>query len=412
VRTLARILDGAASAWLLFWAGLTAVYVHAGGLAFAGLAALLGGVGWIVWLAHARDVPVLDRSVLLAFAAFAAFFAWLGFTGTFSGAGPQTAGRLALLMGLSAAVPALMLTRTERVRDWLAGVLMATAVLGAAVLLLDVATGYSLSMWVDPVGSSGGDPDGRRGEVEMTIGRAHVSWILLTPLLLALFATRLKPGTARLAAAAFLVLLLAGTGLNGLAIVPLVLLGMIPFGLVAFRAPVLGLRLSLGALILSILGAPLIGLAASTASETFMARLPMSWDHRLRMWDYGWTMIRERPWQGFGLDVSRGIEATFMTRIGVEWPIVSLHPHNVGMQTWMEAGGVGAALLSLALLSLFPLLRRLAANDPWRATALSGLFAGVAIGGMATVGAWQYWWWGLIALAAAWTLLIPVTRRA
>lgn len=408
--TFRSLIDRVATGWLLLWLSFFAVYIHMGGLAFAGLVILLGAAGWIVWLTQRQDYPVLTRPGLVCLSTFLIFFLWLGASGLWSGAGPETAIRLAAQMALFASIPILLRTRTEQTRDTLSHILMAMSLGGVAVLALDVASGYGINTLLDPVGP-GESLNKRQGEAEMNIGRGHVVYALLTPLLIALFATRLSRGRAIAASLGFVAILLVGTLLNRLAVAPVILIGAAPLFWMGFRAPRWGLRFSLGAACASILLAPLVGVISRLMGEGVMASLPMSWDHRLRMWDYSLARISEAPLIGKGLDSSRNMQDAFTTRIGVDVPFVSLHPHNLGLQTWMEAGALGAVFLTIALLTLYRPLRRLVGTDPWRSAAVSGTLMSATIASAVTVGAWQYWWWGLVGLGLALAALIPSQPR-
>lgn len=419
--TVGRWFDRAASGWLVFWLAFLAVYIHMGALAFAGLVILLGSVGWVVWIRdrffHALpessglgssrpNSSGLESSGRIAAVAFALFFGWLALSGFWGGHGSMTAVRLGGQLALTAAIPAYLLTRSERLRDTLAHILMAMAMGGIAILALDVISGFGINLFLDPL-ELGGDIVRRQSDAEMNIGRGHVVYAVIAPLLFALFMTRLSPPWSIAAISIFTLLLVSGTLLNRLAVAPIILLGAMPFFALALRYPRWGLRLSLSTLCASILFAPMVGVVSRLIGEGVMNRMPMSWDHRLRMWDYSLSQILEAPLIGQGLDSSRKMQDAFTTRIGVDVPFVSLHPHNIGLQTWMEAGAVGALLLSLALAALYRPLRRLSHESPWRAAALSGLISGTAISSAITVGAWQYWWWGLIGLSFALVVLVP-----
>lgn len=407
----ARIGTAAASVWLVFWLAFMSVYIHFGGLAFAGLSILLGAVGWPIWLLNRKRWPILRLDTALPMAAFALFFAWLAVSGNWSDQGPDTALRLGAQMAVAAAIPALLLTRSETVSIILARILMVTALAGCAVLAVDVATGYGINLLLSPL-EAGGDLKKRLADAEMNIGRAHVAWALMTPLLLAMFATRLRKGVAIAASISLLALIVVGTLLNGLAIVPIILLIGLPVMWLGYRNSEAGLKFSVGLFASSILFAPLIGVAARLSGEGLLARLPMSWDHRVRMWDYCLIRLTEAPLLGKGLDSSRTMQDEFTTRIGVDWPIVSLHPHNIGLQTWMEAGLVGAVLLTVAIATLFRPLQALAGREPWRAAALSGTMAATAVAGAVTLGAWQYWWWGLVVVIIALAALVQKSGRS
>lgn len=403
---LTKLIDRMATVWLLFWVSFFAVYIHFGGLAFAGLVILLGGAGWLVWGVRFREIDLPSRPVLLSVLAFLLFFLWLSVSGLWSDYGPGTAIRLGGQMLAMIGFPILLLTRSNWLREVVSHIIMAMALGGIAVLALDVASGYGINIFLDPVGT-GEDLNMRQGDAEKNIGRAHVIYALLTPLIISLFATRLSRKAAIAASCSFLLLLFVGTLLNRLAVAPLIVIAAAPLFLIGWRSPRWGLRLSLGTAAASILFAPLVGIMARLTSESVMARLPMSWDHRLRMWDYSLTQIMDAPLIGQGLDASRDMQDAFTTRIGVDVPFVSLHPHNLGIQTWMEAGAIGAILLSLALASLYKPLRQLSRQSPWRGAALSGLMMSAAVGSAITVGAWQYWWWGLIGMAVILLMLIP-----
>ncbi|MEL6686370.1 MAG: O-antigen ligase family protein [Pseudomonadota bacterium] len=401
-------LDKLVSFWLFFWFAFIAVYIHFGGLAFAGLAILLGLVGWAVWFGQRPAFKAYD--LLRPTICFAIFFIWLGLSGFWSGVGPQTAIRLAAQVALSISIPVLILSRSVWTQKLLSHLLMAMALGGAAVLALDVAAGYGINTFLDPLGPDG-DLNKRQSDAEKNIGRGHVVYALLAPVLIALFATRLPRSRCGPVIVVFLALVLIGTMLNRLAVVPIILMGGCVFMVVGYRYPRWGLRLSLGTLAASILFAPLVGIAARAFGPQLMVQLPMSWDHRLRMWDYSLARIAEAPLTGKGLDSSRNLQDDFTTRIGVDIPFISLHPHNIGLQTWLETGLIGAVILTLAIGLLYNPLRHLSGDMAWRSSALSGTIMAIAVAGAVTVGAWQYWWWGLIMITLSLILLIPQEQR-
>ncbi len=404
--TLPGWLDRTLSAWLAFWLSLAVVYNHAGALAWAGLVVILGATGLVALIPRV----VADRRYLAPALPFlgvlAALFIWMMVTTAWGEHGPDTAWRLATQALIGIGVPILLVSRSERLKRNLSHILMATALAGVAVILADAASGYGLSLTLDPVGA-GEDLNYRQGEAEMHLGRGQVAWALMTPLLLALMAKRLPKGAAWAAGLAFVGLLVAGCVLNRLYTPVIILLGALPLFALGWAAPKLAFRLSGATAVLSIALAPIVGLVSRQASEGFMARLPMSWDHRLRMWDYTLARSMERPLLGHGLDASRNMQDGFTTRIGVDIPYISLHPHNVGLQAWLELGAIGALLMAAAVGLGIQLASRLADGSRARLAALSGLVMGMSVGGAVTVGAWQYWWWGLIVMAAMLIALIP-----
>ena len=396
--------DTALSAWLLFWAGLLVVYNHAGALAYAGLAVLLGAAGWVVLL---RRTPLRGRALLFGLA-WSFLFLWMLASASWGSHGADTAWRLAAQLALMLSLPALISTRGEAAKSALSHILMATALAGAAVMVADVASGYGLAFAIDPPDSRGvADMWRRQSDTEMHLGRGQVAWAVLSPVLLALFATRLGGWRGWAAGLAFLGLLLLGTGLNRLFVPALILVFALPAFALGLRRPRAAVSGATALAAASVMLAPIVGLVSGWVPERVLARLPLSWDHRLRMWDYTLGRILERPIRGHGLDASRAMQDGFTTRIGVDIPYISLHPHNVGLQVWLELGVVGALFGAFALLAMRPALLRLAGRSRMRAAALAGLVAGAAAASAITVGAWQYWWWGLSALAGALVALVP-----
>ena len=95
-----------------------------------------------------------------------------------------------------------------------------------------------------------------------------------------------------------------------------------------------------------------------------------------------------------------------MTRDGREISIVSLHPHNAGIQIWTEAGFIGALLASTVVASLFKPVKDYVKNRA-HGGAVSGVIFAILIISSLTYGAWQFWWWGCVFLAAGVLHLLP-----
>ena len=98
-------------------------------------------------------------------------------------------------------------------------------------------------------------------------------------------------------------------------------------------------------------------------------------------------------------------------RQGRDITIVSLHPHNIGLQLWLETGLIGVLLAAGFLMALIKPVLVFCETKP-RAAAMSGLIVATALNGALTIGIWQYWWWGLIALSAGLVSLIPHNHKA
>ena len=400
---LPRWADAALSAWLLFWASLVVVYCHSGALAFAGLAGLLGAAGWVVLL---RRTPLRGRALLVGLA-WVPLLLWMAVSSLWGPeVGEPTPPKLALQLALMLSLPALVATRAPRTKTVLSHILIATALAGTLAMVADVASGYGLAFAVDPL-QPGESMWHRQSDAELNLGRGLVAWSLLTPVLLALMAHHLRGWRAWAAGAALVALLLAASLLNRLVVPLLILASSLPLAALATRAPRAVGRLGVAGALGLLLGAPLVGWLAGRVPESVLAQLPLSWDHRLRMWDYTLSRILERPLLGHGMDASRAMQDSFVTRIDVPIPFISLHPHNVGLQVWLELGLFGALFAAFALVSAMGAAARVSAGSRARVFAMQGLLFGVMAASLITVGAWQYWFWGLVVFAAALVLLLP-----
>ena len=76
---------------------------------------------------------------------------------------------------------------------------------------------------------------------------------------------------------------------------------------------------------------------------------------------------------------------------------LSIHSHSIFMQTWLELGMVGAALLTLAGLSILGALRSLA---PVLQPYAYATFASAAAMAASSYGMWQAWFMAAFALCA------------
>jgi O-antigen ligase len=157
--------------------------------------------------------------------------------------------------------------------------------------------------------------------------------------------------------------------------------------------------------ILAIIFAPVLAYFSFLITEPGLTELPMSWDHRFRMWGYCWNIISEHPFVGAGFDASRTFNDSFIAQDGRNLSLLSLHPHNLGIQIWTETGLVGAVLASILLLSLIkPLKKNI--NNSKSSSAYSGVIVASFTISSLTIGAWQLWWWSAVFLALGITKLV------
>ncbi|HEX8569858.1 MAG TPA: O-antigen ligase family protein [Caulobacteraceae bacterium] len=197
-------------------------------------------------------------------------------------------------------------------------------------------------------------------------------------------------------------LLLCPFLLNELAPLAGLMAGGIAFLLVRWLGP-LGARLVGGLLAAQVLVSPLLVHAAADAGVLgALARAaPESWRQRLEVWGFAADRITESPFLGWGLEASR------------MFPSVPLHPHNAGLQVWLELGAVGALLFALLWLRVYEAAARIARDDRTGAAACAGAAGAYFTIGALSYGVWQEWWLASAALvAAACTALIVARRRA
>jgi len=132
------------------------------------------------------------------------------------------------------------------------------------------------------------------------------------------------------------------------------------------------------------------------------------------IWNTTVNHINDKPILGHGLDTSRNmyskndrvISDVLMKGTGEEKKIyaepIPLHPHNAILQIWLELGLVGAILLTLLLVGLLNLVKKVTQNH-WEAAACYGVFTtGLTISSL-SYGIWQSWWLAGLMLSALFT---------
>lgn len=143
------------------------------------------------------------------------------------------------------------------------------------------------------------------------------------------------------------------------------------------------------ALLACVVAFPLVAHALFKTLSTWP--LPVSFLHRLYIWDFAWQKFLTRPVTGFGMDASRTIEGGQDLARGTLFINLPLHPHNAMAQTLLEQGLVGYAAVSMAVGYIV-----FAAQKPLEIICLSA-FIGPA---MFAFGMWQGWWIAVGFLAA------------
>ena len=401
MQALGKGLNGVSQA--TFWLAvlLTPIVALAGGLGFQATLGLVGLSAILAWAADRTGADYLRALwpvFLLAFAAWA----WIStFWSAHDGANAY------LLFGLLVPllfVPLVLLRLPERAKQPLIWTVIGMGLIGVALFFIDAASGFGVSLWADPV-EPGGNSKRRLGDAEMNVGRGQVSYALLLWPIAGLLLWKIKHGWS-LAILSFLGLAISAQ-MNNLAIIVPTLVLAAGFAIFAWRFPRWGLIIAFCLAIASILFAPVLAILSSFADAEFMRKLPLSWEHRVRMWTYSGELIRQAPIIGHGFDSSRLFnELIFRAPDGRDIIVLSMHPHNIGLQIWLETGLVGVLLAVGFLLTLMKAVLKSCLSSV-RAFAAAGLIATIATSGAVTIGVWQHWWWALIVLAASLIILIP-----
>lgn len=146
-----------------------------------------------------------------------------------------------------------------------------------------------------------------------------------------------------------------------------------------------------------ILAAPLVVWTARQAGwlEALKTAAPLSWAHRLGYWERALGWISAEPFKGWGLDASRAFG-----------PGIQLHPHNIGLQVWMELGVIGAVATALVFGLVF--LRQTGRRPSLGAGAATATGFVYLTFASVSFGVWQEWWLALGVLAAAY---VAMARR-
>ena len=130
---------------------------------------------------------------------------------------------------------------------------------------------------------------------------------------------------------------------------------------------------------------------------------------RADMWSAFSSLIRNAPVLGHGVEASFVAAKTYpdtpFDSSLLDWG----HPHNFSIQVWYELGLVGVALFSGLIVSFFSALKHV----PDRfLPAILVTAASVWTVCLVSHGAWQAWWWCLVAiLVLLWLIEIRAARK-
>ena len=186
--------------------------------------------------------------------------------------------------------------------------------------------------------------------------------------------------------------------------------GSLAFALAVLVVALLHLRttrwlLTTGSVLIT-LAAPLLtsGIDRSMIQET--RYLTETARHRLHIWSFTGERIAEAPIFGWGFNASRAVPSGEAERFKEHKNIIPLHPHNAGLQVWLELGLVGALLLTGLLLA--PLLGLARAGPIDQALGLA-MFACAFFIANVSYGLWQNQW---VAALLVSVLVFQLCRRS
>jgi glycosyltransferase involved in cell wall biosynthesis/O-antigen ligase len=170
--------------------------------------------------------------------------------------------------------------------------------------------------------------------------------------------------------------------------------------LVIFIAPSRAPLWFAGGLLGLILLSPLGGRLGPSPDELNLAQpgAVASGEHRLVIWRFVADHVFERPLLGWGFDSSRVIPGG-QREFAPTAMLLPLHPHNAGLQWWLELGLPGAALGAGLLAWCAARLRRIT-DTPTVAAAAGALFTATTYAEL-SYGIWQGWWLATLLLGGA-----------
>ena len=411
IKTIAdsrRAIDVLAGGLIGLTLALLPFIAMASGLGLAPAGVLIGITGWIYLYQDKAIKGFVTRPWVLAMLALIGWILLAQFWSPYkSPISPPNAFRVSAALLLYCGILTAFKKLSFENQDLLAHLFMAGSVLALGLMLIDVLNNYGISIFVDPV-KDNQTLYRRQFDAEQNIGRGLLVYTQCLPILFFLFLAYFKKGwVCFLGVLAVLIMACHKNHLD----LPIVIMALTaPVMILAWYFPKFTLRLICAGIIFMILGGPLMGWMLGFLSETQIESVPLSLEHRFRMWIYCWDIIIQHPIIGDGFDASRSYGETFFARETVDMVIVSLHPHNASVQIWVELGAIGAVLSSLIMFCLIPSVIAFT-SDRRRAAALAGIMTMFCLFGFTTIGIWQIWWLGSIFLTLSFLNFIPKTLK-
>jgi len=375
---------------------------HAGGLGIAAIVGLGGIFGFIGWRPpHPRDVPKIIPAAIWAVMALL-FWGMISTLWSPYSSDDVLSNAQKMFFGLPLYL-AFAVTLVSQSKfsishfQHLQHLLIGMTFIWSVVVLMDVLSGYGVTRLIDPL-AVGEDMEAKWGDMIQNLGHAvSVLTLLFVPVSVLLW---LKGGAGKFAALALFALVLSSAIFADMNSRFIALVVLVPLFGLAIYWPRFAVRGAFFAAAASIFFAPVLGYVASKVTPEWRSQLPFSWEERVENWAYMYDKILQKPWFGHGFDAVRTFTDTHTIRGFEGRALVSLHPHNAGLQIWGELGLVGACLACLALFFAQKRLTEQGVLAKPQLVALAGLTVSVTVIAGITYGVWQDWWWATIIFSA------------
>jgi len=242
---LVKGLNGVSQGALWLAVLLSPFVALAGGLGFQVTLFLLGLSAIIAWSVDRSGADYLRAAWPLFLLAFTGW-AWISSLWS-DYQSPNDYLLFGLLIPLLF-VPLVFLRLSPLAKERLSLGVIGVGLLGVGLLVLESVSGFMLSFWADPV----------------AVGGDALSFIGLA----------------------------VSAQLNNLNVIVPTLVISVAASLVAWRNPKLGLMIAFFIAIVSILFAPLLAVLCGLIDVDFMRKIPLSWEHRVRMWSFSGELIK------------------------------------------------------------------------------------------------------------------------
>ena len=397
-------LDKTANFVLIAVLILMPVVSHAGGLGVAPLIFVLGIIGLILYC-RTGERKLRQSGVFLT---LTVFLVWLCITAFWSPYRPDdilTNYIKLLIMGLTFYFcPGTFKYVAKTKSKTLQRIFLITTYLSAIIIFLDVVTNFQITLFFNPASTST-ELGYRIRDAEMNIGHGLTVLVLLSaPMVLLL---KKQFNYWKFLTALFVALIITASYLNNLWIGVVGILAVVSIMLLASTFPRLIPKTMIFLALSVVLLAPLFAFLSHQMLETNLSVLPLSWEHRIRMWAYCWPVIADNPILGSGFDAVRTFDEQWIARDGRAITIVSLHPHNAGVHIWTEAGLVGSILAASVMVSAWKFITHFSQTKDM-SILISGIMTAIILISSLTYGAWQFWWWGSVFFSFGLIHLIPI----